>query len=382
MERVSIIKCREYELSKVKEAISDSLDKIGGISRFISKDDSVLLKPNILGGRDPKKAITTHPVFFEAVIHVLKDYGVKKIALGESPAISTASHATKSSGLYEVCKRNGVKIVDFVKHKNVKIDNPKVKQFVIAKELEQFDKIINLPKMKTHALTLFTGAVKNLFGCIPGTIKAGWHVRFQMPEPFVEMLLELWQIIKPDLNIMDGIVGMEGNGPAGGDPRRFGLILASKNPLALDTVATEILGLKNVPLQKIGKQMGFKEAELDDVEVFGEKIADVRVHNVKLPSTFLLPRYVMGLFKNLSYSYPYALPDKCIGCGKCNEICPVDAITMKSNSKVGHKVPQYDYKKCIRCYCCHEICPVKAIGLKDPFLRKIINIFDPNKPKK
>lgn len=374
---VSIQRCKDYELEKVKRSIKTGLDDIGGLDKLLKKSDSVFLKPNLLAARAVKNAVTTNPRVVEAVIILLREFGVKKIALGDSPAIDSVHTALKASGISDICKRYDVEIVELKTHKAVfEKKNHQMKRFVIAKELERFDKLINLPKLKTHSFTMYTGAVKNMFGCIPGKLKVGLHLKLQLPLPFSDMLLDLHNVIRPDINIMDGVIGMEGNGPGSGIPRKMSSILVSKDALALDRVASEILTLKKVPLFIAAHRRGLVNYDLKNIVIKGNSIEDMRLKKVKLPKTTLLlklPHQLVNSMRNHIFKYPVVVHENCISCGKCEEMCPAGAIKLKESS--GKKVPVFDYSKCIRCYCCHEVCPAKAIELKKPLLFRLVGKF-------
>ena len=362
-EVVGLERCGAYKLEEVQASMKKTLDHIGGIGKFISKTDSVLLKPNLLSAKTPDETVTTHPVFVEAIIMLLKEHGIKKIGIGDSPAIDSTEKALKMSGLQDVCERHGVKMHSFKDSETVhREENRIVKKFNIAKEVSAYSKMINLPKMKTHSFTMYTGATKNIFGCISGTSKALFHVRHRHPLEFSEMLLDLYETVQPDLSIMDGIIGMEGDGPAGGEARRFGVIITGRDAIAVDRCAIGIMGLKRVPLL-IAARKRYWEKRAEDIKILGENIKSVKAKNVKSPQGSLLSGAsgLMGTIHRATARRPEVIPESCISCGKCDKVCPADAIHMEDKTK---RLPVFDYKKCIRCYCCHEVCPVKAIALR------------------
>ena len=375
MEIVSIKKTESYILKDVKKNIENSLKEIGGIKSIIKKTDSVLLKPNLLTARKPEDCVTTHPIVIEAVILILKEYGIKKIALGDSPALDSMFKVLKISGIEDVCKKHNIEIIEFKDEKKlVNKNNKVVKQFYLAKKAFEFNKIINLPKMKTHSFTIFTGSVKNLFGLVPGKSKLVFHAKHMDPLDFCDMLLDLNNIANPCLTIMDGIVGMEGNGPSGGEPRNFNVLLTGKNTIAIDNIACEIMGIKKVPLIISAKKRNLLGSDLKNIAIKGNSVSELKLKDVKYPKLGIIASFrgIFAILRKFIAKYPFVKTKKCISCAKCNEICPVNAISMKKdtllkNSHINHKnIPFFDYKKCIRCYCCHEVCPVKAIGLKKP----------------
>lgn len=271
------------------------------------------------------------------------------------------SQAAGSTGIAKVCKEEKAKIIDLETSRPVNnAKNHVIKKFVLAAELKNFDVIINAPKLKTHSLTVYTGAVKNLYGCVPGTIKMGYHAKFKDEHVFSDLLLDLYQTIMPDLTIMDAIVGMEGNGPMSGDPIKLGFVAASDDALALDAVITNCAGIySKVPINYLAKKRKWDSVNLKKIKVLGIKkkfklkLGDI--HSYALARIFL--RYFKGL-RNFILAKPYCDHDKCIHCENCVKFCPAGAITMVKG------FPEFDYKKCIRCYCCHEVCPANAIYLK------------------
>ena len=364
--RVSIKDCNTYELETLKNSIENSIKEIGGISKFINHTDSVLLKPNLLMAKKPEDSVTTHPAIVEALILILKENNIKNIAVGDSPAIEGTEKVLKFSGIYDVCKKYNIKTVEFKEEKILENKENKImKRMALSKEALSYDKIINLPKMKTHSFTIFTGAVKNMFGLVPGKKKLVFHMKHRDPLEFCDMLLDLINTVKPCLSIMDGVSGMEGNGPSGGEPRKFNKIIAGEEAIAVDNVACDFLGLKKVPIVITAKKRNLLGSNLEDIEVAGDY---TKLKDVKSPKLGIIAsaRGLFAIARKHIAKYPYVKDEKCISCSRCFEICPADAIKM---TKVDNKlIPIFDYKKCIRCYCCHEVCPVKAIDLRKPIL--------------
>lgn len=363
--KVSIARCDEYADNLVEQAVEEALLPLGGMGKFVKKGDKVLLKVNLLIGKVPEDAVTTHPSIVRAVANqVIKAGG--KPSVGDSPSASsfqTFEHTASIAGFKAVCDELKIPLVELTNPREAKNPKAKVsKSFMISEKLNDYDVIINLPKLKTHSLTIFTGAVKNIYGCISGRHKGLYHVTFQDGRRFSDMLLDLYDTVKPDLNIMDGIIGMEGNGPSGGEPKQIGVIIAGGNSLAVDAVATTIVGIYDyVPLFKLAKQRKLPGASISEINVVGEKIDDVKIPQIKMPEHFsyaMAPSFMKGFVRNQLLDKPMLEPELCIGCESCKNICPKHAITMVD------KKPEFDYKKCIRCYCCQEVCPKKAIVLR------------------
>ncbi len=239
--RVVVLRCETYD--HVREVIEEGLDLLGGLDQFVTSGESLLLKPNLLLGDKPERGSTTNPQFFRAVAEVFQTKGLH-LSYGDSPGFGSPESAVHVSGLNEIADELGITLADFVDGEDVpNPDGHLLKVFHLAKGLGAVDGIINLPKFKTHALTRLTGAVKNSFGCLPGVQKAGFHARLTDEVRFSEMLVDLTELISPRLHIMDGVMGMEGNGPRNGKIRPINVILISANPYALDCCVAKIMNL-------------------------------------------------------------------------------------------------------------------------------------------
>ena len=279
-----------------------------------------------------------------------------------------------------VARQFGMQLADF--NEMIEMPNPDgflMKQFQVAKGLTEVDGVINLPKFKTHALTRLTGAVKNLFGCLPGVQKSAFHARLADEMRFADMLVDLAELIKPRLHIMDGVLGMEGNGPRNGQLRQVGVILLALNPHALDYCVARIMNLDPdlVPTLKSAQAQGLLDPSR--IDILGESlegcvIEDYDVNRSK-SSTTGTQRFYMPLLNQWVTPKPVIEGAKCTRCGRCVSICPV---TPKALSFLDgrNQPPQYDYDRCIRCYCCQEMCPDEAIGIKTHPIGRLLNKFN------
>jgi uncharacterized protein (DUF362 family) len=390
---VSIARCADYSQPLVDKAVEDSIRLLGGIGEFVGKGDNVLLKVNLLIGKDPKYAVTTHPSIVRAVIKLVRAAGGKP-SVGDSPSAASFEsfdQMTANAGLKQLCEGLEVPLIELDEPEEIKVDGRMMKSFMLSGRLKGFDVIINLPKLKTHSLTMYTGAVKNLYGCISGRRKALYHTLAQDGIRFSELLLDLHRIIRPKLSIMDGIIGMEGDGPAAGNPRKIGVIVAGRSPLAVDVVSSEIVGMRrDVPLLDIALSRKMPEADLNNLTLLGARIADVRIRDFKKPKQAVyaaIPQNLRKLFRPFLDRRPVVAESVCTGCASCFSICPKKAITMVRKKEAGEKSkmlpgkksqksastkPSFDYNLCIRCYCCQEVCPVKAISLKETLATRII----------
>jgi uncharacterized protein (DUF362 family)/NAD-dependent dihydropyrimidine dehydrogenase PreA subunit len=374
---VSVVECESYGVDPVRRAVSESLSLLGGMERFVKGGDRVLLKVNLLSASSPEQAITTHPTVVKAVVEeVLRCGGVPLIA--DSPGgpydENSLKKAYKRSGLDGVAEETGVSLNLDTGSCVASYPSGKIlKRLDVIRVLNDVDVVITLPKMKTHVLMQFTGATKILFGVVPGVTKAVYHMKFQDKEMFADMLLDILGYVKPSLSIMDGVMGLEGDGPgASGTPKHVGVILASPDSVALDLVATSIIGMEpqDVPPLRRAIARGLTSGKLSDVNVLGSPVDSVRVAFKKpraasgVSAKVLSSPIIRSIFMSLLAPYPVA-NSSCVRCGVCKRNCPTAAITVSDKAYM-------DLGKCIRCYCCHELCPHKAIDLKKGFLSRVL----------
>lgn len=365
--KVAIVRCEDYEPKKVKEALKKALDLIGGVNAFIKGSPRVLIKPNLLSARLPDEAVDTHPEFVRAVARLVREAnGVPFI--GDSPGsfftIKSIDEVYEKSGMKRIADEEDIGLIRF--DKIIHING-----YPIAKALKEYDLVINVPKLKTHTLAILTGAIKNTFGFMPGLNKVQCHKKAPNINEFSKILADIFAITKPGLSIMDGIVGMDGDGPAAGRVRRFGLILASPDAVSLDAAFSHIAGFpyaKNVVLNEVvNRDLG--KGRLKDIEIVGEDLYKAKIKDFKLPKTALVYRFptpFMKPFTKLLDFRPVIDEILCKKCNICKESCPVDAIT------INKEISKIDEMKCIKCFCCHEVCPHDAIYIKKNILAKMI----------
>lgn len=355
-EEVTIVSCNSYNQKEVDRAVNRALDNIGF---NFKKNKKVLIKPNLIGPYKIEKGATTHPSIIKSICKILKKNN-SKIIIAESSYANTKKAFTVT-GIEKVAKKYNAKLVELDEEDLVKIKGKGfLKTFYLPRIFKQVDLVINVPKMKTHVLMRYTGAIKNLYGTITGGRKRLFHKKYQEEKNFAHMLVDLYETINPDLNIMDAVYGMEGNGPTSGEKKKTGLILASRNGAALDSVACDIIGFKKnkVLTNKIARKRGLTKK----IKIIGNK-----------PSiTYKKPKTMLPIAAAFRFMNRYMLPkivlekEKCILCHTCERHCPTKAMKLKP-------YPEIDKKKCIRCFCCVEVCPKHALDLHDHNLVRALN---------
>jgi uncharacterized protein (DUF362 family)/Pyruvate/2-oxoacid:ferredoxin oxidoreductase delta subunit len=366
---VSLHDCASYDNQNlVDAAVALAADEAGGIN---PSGATVLLKPNLLNASAPQRAATTHPAVLRAAIRYYKARGAARILVGDSPGWQPMDLVGKASGIMEATLSEGAEWAQFSESVSVDIPGARmVKRFDLARPVVESDLVVSLPKLKTHGLMYFTGAVKNLFGAVPGLSKSAFHLRFPGRQEFAAMLADLMLAVKPGFAIMDGIVGMEGLGPNSGHPRQVGLVLASTDCWSLDWVASQLIGYDPATIPYLGlaaldERYGFKPEHIQTTgeDPAAKRLKDFELIRVLKTTDFFkrhLPGWLHGIVKNATVARPVFLDEPCVRCGACIRICPAAALSFTER----HKAPTVDYAACIRCYCCHEVCPEDAIALR------------------
>ncbi|MFP4040214.1 MAG: DUF362 domain-containing protein [Desulfosudaceae bacterium] len=355
-----------YEADYSDDSLPGIIDEILASFPLELDGKTVLVKPNILAGHSPEKGVTTHPALVAAVVDRLRSAGAT-VMVGDNPGVfgyGRSERAAEISGIKEAA--GGCFIQLGRTPVKQALANPDVAQVMIANDVLAADLVINLPKLKTHGLTYYTGAVKNTFGYVVGGDKMRVHHQASTPRRFAAALVDIYALRPPDLTIMDAIVAMEGNGPSNGRPRRLGKILAGDNAVCLDAVAVSLVGKKPVavPHLKIAAERGLGTIDLDAIDCGVDIVPAV---GFKMPATYVpgltgivLNRFLSGWINCL----PEVKEDVCKRCGLCVDHCPTGAMIM-----AGGDFPRADKKACISCYCCQEMCPEDAIELTGRVLR-------------
>jgi uncharacterized protein (DUF362 family)/Pyruvate/2-oxoacid:ferredoxin oxidoreductase delta subunit len=370
---VALVGCDSYDEVRVGEAVKEGLDLLGGMSSFVKPAESIVLKPNVLFGADPRRCIGTHPSVLKAAGRELQQAGATAL-YGDSPGFGGCQANMKRARLKDAADALGMAMADFDRgrvttHREALLN----RRFVIANGILDSDGVISLPKLKTHGLTRFTGAVKNQFGCVPGMQKGQFHVKLADPQDFATMLVDLTALIMPRLYIMDGIMAMEGNGPRSGRPRKLGILLFSTDPVALDAVACRIIGLNAefVPTAAPGERAGLGTYHHENIEVIGDNptsFVDEDFDVVRRPPVSVTSGAMRTFLKNQICPRPVIDEAICTNCGTCVKFCSVNPKAVDWRPGAEARPPKYNYDRCIRCFCCQEFCPEGAISIRNSLL--------------
>jgi uncharacterized protein (DUF362 family)/Pyruvate/2-oxoacid:ferredoxin oxidoreductase delta subunit len=406
MSKVAVISCHGYEPGEVLSAVGSALAHLGGLERFVKPGMRVLLKPNLLLAKRPEVAATTHPAVVQAVATLVRQAG-GTVTIADSPGgpymASSLRSVYRATGMEQVAQDTGATLNYDLADVEVACPSARLlKRIPILKPIVEADLVINLPKLKAHSQMIYTGAVKNMFGAIPGTAKIEYHMRLAESDRFADAIIDIFLATRPALTIMDAVVGMDGAGPSAGDPRQIGVILAGEDAFALDFAALQVVGANpaDVPVMKAAMRRDLAPCRVpcpsprghestairegagessktcprglghgtqpttSDIEVVGRAIQDVRVKQFNMPGTDAMLAVtwshskLLQKFASRVKPRPVFIHDICTGCGICGKSCPAQVITM-----CGGK-PRADLEKCIRCFCCQELCPSKAVKIK------------------
>lgn len=366
--RVAAVKVADYHETSVARGVAAALDLLGGIGKFVQAGDKVLLKPNMLEGLPSECAVTTHPEVVRAMIRQVKAAGATPL-VGDSPGVTGTLKAAEKCGMLAMCAAEGTELVPFEGSAEFPFPaGQTVKKFHLAQVLQQVDKVISIAKLKTHTFMGMTGATKNMFGCIVGMQKAQFHLRTQKRRDFAGMLTDLALLVRPVLSVVDGVVGMEGNGPRNGSPKNAGLLLAGENSFAVDMAMAGCMGFspETIPLLALALERGLTPPPAG-LELVGD--ASSLRHQFLPPRSMLsledrLPGWLVKWCRSQLTAKP-AIGAECIGCGRCARHCPPQAINVESARAV------IDDSRCIRCYCCQELCPANAVQLQEGLALKL-----------
>lgn len=365
---VAVARCPDYSHG-VQQAVEKLLDDLGGLKQFVRPNQSVLIKPNMLTDASPEQAITTHPEVVRALIRLIKKEGAKPTVADSPTSVLEIEQVWECTGFRSLCKDENIPLINLEKAGSKQFTLGKT-SFSVAQPVLEADVLISVPKVKTHVLTVLTAAVKNMYGTIPGFQKTILHKIYPNPEQFGDFLAGLYGIVKPNLAVADAIIGMEGNGPSGGNPVNLGFLAASADAVALDIAICQLLGIdtRKVLYFRGLRDRDFGETDWQKIEILGDA-QPLLQKSFRLPGAWparFIPNWLVNVLKPYIWIRP-SINERCVSCGRCVSACPVGALSIEKKHK-----PVLDKKKCIGCCCCHEICPEHAIEMsRSPLLNLI-----------
>jgi uncharacterized protein (DUF362 family)/Pyruvate/2-oxoacid:ferredoxin oxidoreductase delta subunit len=380
---VAITPCQDYDLPQVYRAVKTSLEQVDGVHELLRNGKKkVLLKPNLLSSsQGPERAVNTHPVVVRALVDFFQKEGGAEVYIGDSCGSirdGSTNKAFRVTRLDEVTRETGARWINFDQDKPIEIHKKNgaiLPTFKIAGTVKEVDLVVSLPKLKTHGLTKYTGALKNTLGVIPGNGKKNVHLQAPKPSVFSQALVDIYEEVKPHITVMDAIVGMEGNGPNAGEPRKVGAIIASTDGVALDAVASTIIGYEPmaIPTIRYAQERGLGVGELKKIKVLGAEIKEVAVPDFKKSSNLAkdfainyLPGAVFAKLFDVSTTVTSSvLQNNCTRCYACVKNCPSGAMSIVEGKVV------VDKQKCFGCYCCDEVCDYNAIEMEHSTLGRI-----------
>ncbi len=373
--KVSIVKVADYISEEVSEGLKKSLALIGGLEKIIKPHSKVFVKINLLSpSSPPERGVVTHPVFTQEILRLLKEFDLE-ITVGDD-IFSRNQDGFIKTGYRQVCEELGVRLVNLKEMGFREIDckGQILRKTYISPLVLEADCILNLPKLKTHSFTVFTGAVKNMFGIIPHGLRLDYHRNCIRNDVFSQMLVDLFSCAPPQLTIMDGITAMEGEGPSAGNVRKVGLIFASQDSVAVDAVATKIVGFYplNIYTTLHAHERGLGVGAIENIEIVGESLRDVQLKDFKHSAIAIgllqrrVPSFLYAYLQAQLMLIPEVYRDRCTACLECIEICPRKAIQLVQD------LAWVEKNLCIHCMCCHEVCQFQAIKLKQQPLGRAI----------
>ena len=373
--QVALVRCADYAPERVDAALERALELAGGLEAVVKPGMRVFVKCNLVMRKAPEAAATTHPEVVRALCERIRALGATPV-IGDSPggalgaAMLKAYYAT--TGMADAAARAGAELsLDDSQHTRDCPNGRTLHRMAITGMTLDCDAVISCSKLKTHGMTLMTGCVKNLFGCVPGVTKIEYHARFSRLEQFSDMLVDIERCVAPVLSVLDAVDGMEGEGPSGGSPRHIGALLVSRDAHALDSVAARLIGLKPEQVCTLARAMERGLLRPDAVRVLGDAVSDLAIGDYVYPRAardirFFSTNPVLGpLVNRIAMPSPRFDPARCVKCGLCQRSCPAKAISMSP-------YPKADLHKCIRCFCCQELCPKHAVDVRKSILRRII----------
>ncbi len=366
---VSVVPLGEYSSEQARSALEALLSPLGVLDE-VRAGTCVVIKANLVSAMKPEEAATTHPVLISALVDMLVERGAEVI-VGDSPGglynAAFVGRVYRVSGMTEVISHGASLNGDYTERAATFPSGKVLKSFSYTAYLDRADLIINFAKLKSHGMMGMSCAAKNMFGAVPGVIKPEYHFRFPRHEDFADMIVDLDEYFHPYLSIADAVVGMEGNGPTAGTPKKMGFLLASRSPHTLDMAAARFLGFspEELPILSAAIKRGMAPEKYEDLRLIGDgaeySVADFQRVVERRSLLFSgdgknpIKKFLAKIAGAILKTRPVLKKRLCVGCGICRDICPAKAIKIEGGKA---KILRAD---CIRCFCCQEFCPKSAM---------------------
>ncbi|MBN1493163.1 MAG: DUF362 domain-containing protein [Candidatus Omnitrophica bacterium] len=372
--KVIIKKCEEYNYETIRQLLEVSFKELA-IENEIPRGGKVFIKVNNLLTVPPERAVTTHPLVLKAVIAYVKQFTDGIIVGDDVNEMIDGDEPFVSSGFKAVCDEMGVRLLNLKYDERVHVTikgGVRFKKAISMRTVVSADYFINLPKMKTHQLTLFTGAIKNLYGIMPFGQKVSIHKNNAGFNDFKQAVVDVYSMKRPDLNVMDAVIGMEGEGPSGGPARTIGYLMISRDGVSMDAVCENMIGLRaeHGLVSHMAAERGLGIADLAEIDLGGVALEELKLKDFKLPKSAFsqrnTPNWILNIIFSLLVPRPVIDHGVCKRCGACIQHCPKDTIKMEKGKVIIH------YDNCIRCFCCQELCSFKAIRAEQNVIGKVL----------
>lgn len=358
MTRVFLDRCDNYD--DVSPVLARLWEQVGAAEIVAGK--KVLVKVNLTKAGPPEWAVCTHPAVAGAVGKLVRESGGEPY-FGDSCSIYGFTRETMDlSGYTEMARELDIPCIplDSGHMRPVDINGARIQRSYMSEHVLDADVVISVPKLKPHDFVEFTCAVKNLFGALPGAIKPYQHYCHPNWIDFLNVILDVYGFVKPTLAFVDGILAMEGQGPTNGTAKHVGVMAASKDPVAVDAVLADLVGIPPVKILEIAAERGLGTSDLKQIEVVGAKVDDCRVPiQPAKPS-----KAKIGIMGKIKYGIRYfavrpaLTTDRKEDLREVAEMCPVDAIDLSGTPKI--------HSRCVKCMTCIESCQNGAVTLKVP----------------
>lgn len=374
---VAAVSCSSYERGLVQESVARAFELLGGPGAVVSPGQSVFVKVNGLIPAAPEKAVTTHPEVVRAVVEQIMTV-TPRVTIGDSPGgvynKMMLKRVYEKCGFAAVAEETGATLNSDFSVRQKKVPEAKtMKSFTLCGAMIEADRLVSVSKFKTHLQMNITGAIKNMFGVVPGLTKFNYHSKYTTDEDFADLMVDVVLAAGPGFHVIDAVEAMDGNGPRAGDIKKMEILAAGRDAFALDRLMMDLAGIPpgaNKPLGAAIKR-GLISGDLRELRVLGDRLEALRVEGFRLPVkkdiTARLPSFLTDMVAARLSMRPSPDPAVCTACGKCAEICPEGAISIVD------RAARVDLSKCIKCYCCHELCEYDAIELERPLLLRLAN---------